>query len=134
MKKKLLYILFFITLMAPILDISAVTITRASCGNLMDFPKKIPEITSMVVTMIQIAVPIILVVMGSIDLFKGVTAQKEEEIKKGQQLFIKRLIVAALIFFVIVIAKVFVSVVADSSSANIIECVDCFLSGVKNCK
>ncbi len=134
MKKKILYIIFFITFMIPILDVSAITISRASCGNLMNFPRKIPEITSMIVTMVQIAIPIILVVMGSMDLFKGITAQKEEEIKKGQQLFVKRLIVAALIFFVIVIAKVFISIVADSSSANIIECVDCFLSGVKNCK
>ena len=47
-------------------------------------------------------------------------------------MFIKRLIAGALIFFVVVIAKLLISVVADSSSANIIECIDCFLSN--SCK
>lgn len=105
---------------------------KVSCGNVTGIPRKIPELTSYSVTVIQIAVPVILVVMGSLDLFKGVTAQKEDEIKKMQQLFIKRLIVAGSIFFVIVIAKLLISVVAESSSANIVECVDCFLSN--SCK
>ena len=38
----------------------------------------------------------------------------------------------ALIFFVVVIAKLLISVVADTSTANIIECVDCFLSNKCN--
>ena len=85
-----------------------------------------------IIVVIKIAVPVLLVIFGMLDLFKGLTAQKEDEIKKGQQMFIKRLIVGALIFFVVVIAKLLISVVADTSSANIIECVDCFLSN--NCK
>ena len=101
---------------------------KVSCGNITEIPKKIPELTSFAVTVIQIAVPVILVVMGSMDLFKGITAQKEDEIKKGQQMFVKRLIVGALIFFVVVIAKLLISVVADASSDDIIDCVDCFLS------
>ena len=67
-------------------------------------------------------------------LFKGIIAQKEDEIKKGQHVFIKRLIVAAMIFFVIVFGKFFISVVADSNRADIISCIDCFLSGTANCK
>ena len=126
MKKKCIYIIVLIALFIPIINVAASS--KVSCGNVTDIPAKIPELTNFAITMIQIAVPVILVVMGSIDLFKGVTAQKEDEIKKGQQLFIKRLIVGALIFFVVVIAKLLISVVADTSSANIIECIDCFLS------
>ena len=105
---------------------------KVNCGNVTNIPAKIPELTSYFITLVQIIVPVILVIMGSIDLFKGITAQKEEEIKKGQQLFIKRLIVAALIFFVVVIVKFVVSVIADTSSANIVECIDCFFSN--SCK
>lgn len=101
---------------------------KVSCGNVTEIPRKIPELTSLGISIVQISVPVILVLMGSMDLFKGITAQKEDEIKKGQQLFIKRLIIGASIFFVIVIAKLLISVIADASSANIIECVDCFLS------
>ena len=130
MKKKYIYIVILIAVFMPVFDVVAAS--KVSCGNVTGIPAKIPELTSFAVTMIQIAVPVILVVMGSMDLFKGITAQKEDEIKKGQQLFIKRLIAGALIFFVVVIAKLLISVVADTSSENIIECIDCFLSNECN--
>jgi len=103
-------------------------LAKVSCGNIEDIPKKIPELTSYAITIIQIAVPVILVIMGSIDLFKGITAQKEDEIKKGQQIFIKRLIVASLIFFIVVVVKLLISVIDNSSGDNIIDCIDCFIS------
>ena len=131
MRKKIFYVIALIILFMPF--ISVIAAPKVSCGNVTDIPRKIPELTSLAITMIQIAVPVILVVMGSMDLFKGVTAQKEDEIKKGQQMFIKRLIVAAVIFFVVVIAKFAISIVAESSSANIIECIDCFTNS-KSCK
>ena len=119
------YVLFVISLF---LVIPSVLASKVSCGNITDIPGKIPELTSLAMTMVQIAVPVILVVMGSMDLFKGITAQKEDEIKKGQQVFIKRLIIGALIFFVVVIVKLLVSVVADAGSSDIIDCIECFLS------
>lgn len=129
MKKKILFMIMLLLVLIPYSDVLAAT-TKVSCGNITDIPEKIPELTSWIMTMIQVAVPIILVVVGSLDLFKGITAQKEDEIKKGQQTFIKRLIVAVLIFFVFVIVKFIVSVVANGSDANIIECMDCFLSNL----
>jgi len=127
-KDRYKYILFIVFLMLIVPSVLAAGTPKVSCGNVTDIPRKIPELTSMAITLIQIAVPVILVIMGSIDLFKGITAQKEDEIKKGQQMFIKRLVVGSLIFFVVVIAKLLISVVADTSSTNIIECIDCFLS------
>ncbi len=117
-------------------DDTLVVRSSVSCGKIEGIPGKIPEITSLIVTIVQIAVPVILVLMGTLDLFKGITAQKEDEIKKGQQMFIKRLIVGAIIFFVIVIVKVLISIVADSTNDtnNITECIDCFLSGTDNCR
>lgn len=108
--------------------------TKVSCGNITGIPKKIPELTNMAMTIVQVIVPVLLVVMGSLDFFKGITAQKEDEIKKGQQIFIKRLIMAALVFFVFVIVKFFISMVASSSSSTIIDCMECFLNSVNNCK
>lgn len=103
---------------------------KVSCGNLTDIPRKIPELTSYIVTLVQIAIPIALVIMGSIDLVKGIMAQKEDEIKKGYQMFIKRLVIGVLIFFVIIIVKFIISLVADSSTADIVDCIDCFISNV----
>ena len=101
----------------------------ASCGEglIKNIPSLIPKVISIGYTIIQVRVPIILVVIGSIDLLKRITAQKEDEIKKGQNLFIKRLIVAAIIFFVFIIVKFVISVVADSNSSKIIDCAECFI-------
>lgn len=102
---------------------------KLNCGNITGIPIKFPELTSYAVKLIQVAVPIILVILGSIDLFKGITAGKEDEMKKGQQMFIKRLITAALIFFVVVIVKILASLVANSiTTANIVDCIDCFVN------
>ena len=130
MRKKIGYIFVLLIMFMPMFAVEAAE--KVSCGNVTNIPAKIPELTSFAITVIQIAVPVVLVIMGSIDLFKGMTSQKEDEIKKGQKMLVKRLIVGALIFFVIVIAKLLISVIADASSANIIECVDCFLT--KSCK
>lgn len=108
-----------------------------SCGSGMvsGVPSSIPKTVNVVYTAMQIVVPIIIVIFGMIDLVKAVIAQKEDEIKKSQMTFIKRLIAGALVFFVFVIIKLLVSFVADSSTdANkIIDCADCFLNGIENC-
>ena len=100
-----------------------------SCGDglITKIPKAIPKTVSIIYTIIQIAVPVVLIIFGMMDLFKGITAQKEDEIKKGQQLFVKRLIVAALVFFMFVIVKIIISFVADSTGVRIIECTECFI-------
>ena len=54
---------------------------------------------------IQIVVPVVLVVMGMITLVKAVTSSKEDEIKKAQMSFVKKLIAAALVLFIFVIVK-----------------------------
>ena len=106
------------------------TVSKVSCGNIGNIPEKIPQITSIAVSIVQIAV-----LMGMFDLLKGITAQKEDEMKKGQQMFIKRLVIGVIIFFVVVAVKFLISLIADSENDtnNIIECIDCFIN-VDNCR
>lgn len=49
---------------------------------------------------IQILIPIGLIILGTIDLGKAVIASKEDEIKKNQQVLLKRAIAAILVFLV----------------------------------
>lgn len=79
--------------------------TAADCGGGLVIPAQIVSVIQMIVTLIKIGVPILLIVFGMLDLGKSVMAQKEDEIKKGQQLFIKRLISAAIVFFVVTIVQ-----------------------------
>ena len=91
--------------------------------------EQVPHIIKYVLLIIQILVPVLLVIFGAVDLLKGVYAQKDDEIKKGQQVFIKRLISGVLVFFVIAIIKLFISVVGDSDKPGIMNCVNCLIYG-----
>ena len=99
-----------------------------SCGNglLTDIPSALPKVISIIYIAIQVAVPVVLVIMGSLDLMKSITAGKEDEIAKGRQTFIKRLVAAVLVFFAFVIVKLVIGLVADSDS-KIIDCTNCFI-------
>lgn len=107
--------------------------SKVQCGNIGKFHKKIPELTSWVITIVQVAVPVLLIILGMIDFIKALVSQKEDEIKQGQRIFIKRVITGVLIFFVVVIVKFVVSLVANSTdSKNFISCIDCFISNKCN--
>ena len=109
--------------------------SKVSCGNVTGIPRKIPELTRDIVLILEIAVPVLLVAFGSFDLVKGVAAGKDDEIKKAQSIFIKRMITAGIAFFVIVGVKFLISVVDNaSSSSNIANCIDCFIVDEKYCK
>ena len=89
------------------------------------------QLTNQAVNIIQVAIPVILIIMKGIDFIKAITAQKEDEIKKAQSLFIKRIILAALVYFVFVIVKLIISIVGNSD--NIINCVECFINDAGKC-
>ena len=73
------------------------------------------SISKIIITLIKVAVPILLIVFGSIDMFKAVTQQNEDEIKKATKKFIERLIAAAIVFFVFPIIIFIANVVAPNS-------------------
>ena len=99
-----------------------------------EIPSKIPQLSSEIFTLLLIAVPLLLVVMGTIDLYKGITAQKEDEMVKGRKLFVKRLVTGAIVFLVLGITKFAVSVIDNkTNSSRIINCVDCFIGGTSKC-
>ncbi len=57
-------------------------------------------IVGFVLKIIQWAVPIILILLGTIDLVKAVIAGKEDDIKKNQKVLVKRLIAAIIVFLI----------------------------------
>ena len=100
-----------------------------TCGgtNLI-FSGTFPYIVSTIVTVIKIAVPILLIIFGMLDLGKAVIASKEDEIKKGQQTFIKRAIAAVIVFFVIQVVQIIVRFVSGNDQ-NIASYFNCFING-----
>lgn len=106
-----------------------------SCGGQSNLVmnEMIPTLVSTIVNLIKIGVPVLLIVFGMLDLGKAVMAQKEDEIKKGQQTFIKRLIAAAIVFFVVFVVQIVVNLLAPAEKDNIWGCVDCLVSGPSHC-
>ncbi len=103
--------------------------TYVGCGGIIPHMNStIPRLTSLVVDLIKIGVPVLLIIFGMLDLGKAVMAQKEDEIKKSQQMFFKRLLSAALVFFVFVIVELVFNIVARDEKAGIWNCVNCFIN------
>lgn len=110
--------------MIQMLDVCVGQFGNANQG----IPSKIAMIAGIVYRALQIFVPILLIIWGMLDLGKAVMAQKEDEIKKGQQTFIKRLIAAAIVFFVFTIVSLLFSLVADDTNGNMWDCVDAIIN------
>lgn len=106
--------------MLNILDVTCVAGTQT-----VVVPAQLANIVSLIYNLIKIGVPILLIIFGMLDLGKAVMAQKEDEIKKGQQTFIKRLIAAAIVFFVLVIVQLVLSLVG--ADGNVWTCVKALL-------
>lgn len=69
-------------------------------------------------TIIQIAVPILLIIMGSLDLMKAVMAGKEDEIKKSQNTFVKRAIAAVIVFFIPLIVSLVMGLIKIDTTST----------------
>lgn len=82
---------------------------------------------------LKIVVPIILIVMGSIDLAKAVAASKDDEIKKAVASLVKRAVLGILIFFIPTILSFVVELIGgddiyDENSGTFGRCTYCMLN------
>lgn len=80
------------------------------CGSLYPFIK----LVKIVLTLLKIAVPIALILFGGIDFGKAVIASKEDEMKKAQSIFVKRVIYGVAIFLTFTLVTFVMNFVADS--------------------
>ena len=131
MKKKIGLMLLFLLVCVFMLNTNVYAVGEIRCSALGDavIDASIVDTVHLIILVIQIAVPVILVIFGMLDLVKGVMSQKEDEIKKGQQVLVKRIIAAALVFFVIAIVKLVISLVAGDSKDDLLACANCFIQG-----
>ena len=79
------------------------TFTIANCEELFGGDSGNTDLLNMLkllVSITKILIPVILLVLGSLDFAKAIFAQDEGEIKKAQSKFIKRVIIAVVIFLI----------------------------------
>ena len=68
--------------------------------------------------LIQIVIPIGLIIMGSVDLGKAVLSSDDKEIKQATGKLVKRAIAAVAIFFLVLLVKLVIGLVADSGGGE----------------
>ena len=87
------------------------------CGNeLLQVVLRLIKHTVMPV--IMIGIPILLIVLGSVDLAKAAISSDDKAVKSAQSAFIRRLIYGALVFFVTMIVRFVMDLVADATGSE----------------
>ncbi len=119
--------------------------TTISCGNVKGIPKGVAILSRNVVKTIKFLVPVILIVLGIVDMLRATTANDEKAMKEATGKFIRRIIAAVLVFFVVALIQFVIKLLANASSQtgnsevndtanNITKCISCFISDKNACK
>ena len=133
--KNVIMILFlagitFVTLTGNVFAANCTT-GSTDCNGIC-VPDSLINIVHTVINVIKIGVPIILIVLGMIDMGKAVASQKEDEIKKGQKILLSRCIAAGIVFFVVAIVQLLFGIIgADDDNSTMWTCINKFVEGVK---
>lgn len=99
-----------------------------ACGGLLPIVKVIVA----VIKLIMIIIPVALIIYGTIDLGKAVIASDEKEVKAAQSRLIKRIIYAALIFFVPMLIGVVMNLVSAGGEGDTTSWENCWRSANNN--
>ncbi len=127
MVKKILFLL----ILGVVFCFTPISAASLYCSGLKSTLKIIGE----VVRILKILVPSVIIVIGIFDLFKAITASKDDAVMKAVKSIILRLASGVLIFFLPTLI-VFVFDLVDGFSPyenDYKECVTCVLN-VKNCE
>ncbi len=68
--------------------------------------------------LIQMGIPIVLLLLGTIDLGKAVLSSEDKEVKAAQSRLIKRILYAVVIFFMTTIVSLVFNIVANYSDSD----------------
>jgi len=136
--RKMFFYAFAICVMAfigsnSVLAASTTVTKYVQCGD-STFPAPVATIIRTVILLLQIIIPIGIVIMGSLDFLKATIAGDSDKMKKNQKQFVTRLIAGAITFFIFVLVKFVVSIVADTNkSVSFTSCLDCLVNDEGSC-
>ncbi len=100
-----------------------------ACGCI---PANIADITSKVYYILRVIGPILLIIVGGIEMVKAVGTQDESAIEKAKKKLVNKAIAAAAIFLVFTLIKLGISIVRDQNQTiELYECLEHLLNGYK---
>ncbi len=88
--------------------------------------KSIIKTVKTVYNLLRYSVPIILIIMGSIDFLKATIAGKDDEIEKHKKVFMNRLFLAIVIFMLLSIFQLTTNILEHAGVANSNSWVECW--------
>jgi large-conductance mechanosensitive channel len=106
-------------------------------------PNELFNLSSTIVNLIKVAVPILLIIFGMLDFAKAIIAKKEDDVKKYQKAFVSRVISAVIVFLIIFIVQTVVNLISgvedktNSDGQTISDTWSCsrkFINGINNSK
>lgn len=105
----------------------------AICGpETLPIPIGIPNFVSKLITLVQVAVPVIIIIIAIINYTKAVASGDDKVIKETNSSFIRSLITGVAIFLVVAIVK-FAFGLLGTEYSSYLNCISCFLSGEEYC-
>lgn len=99
----------------------------SGCGDVLS--AQTTNFIGSLVKVIKTLVPIILIIMGSLEFAKATVAQNDDGLKKAKTNFIQKLIAGVAVFFVITFVSWLLGFLGESFGNKALECVSQFLGG-----
>ena len=113
-------------------NVYADTVKYISCGNQSGIPFGLPGFIRTLITAIQMIVPALLIVFGSIDLLRVVFGTGNEDWTNALKKFIPRMIAGVAIFFTILLVRVFIQTL-EIEDDSLLACLSCFTTDESKC-
>lgn len=118
--------------------------TTISCGNgyAKGIPRGLAIMSRNAIKVIKYAVPVVLIIMGIIDMIRAVSANDEKIMKEATGKFIRRIIAAVLVFFVIALLQFIFRILGNAekeagsgkmNADGIMGCINCFTNSDLYC-
>ena len=103
------------------------------CGEDVFFPAYLVKLCANIIQFIQLIVPVIIIVVGMIDLFRAVIASDEKKMAEAKDSVIRKVIAGVMIFLIVAVVRFAFTAIPDFNDGDIdaMECMANFINGVE---
>ena len=95
-----------------------------ACANVC-IPAEVARLTTLIYNAIKVVVPLALIITGMFTMAKAITQKSEDEIKKSQQLLVKRAVAAAIVFVLFSLITWMLTILSSTGTSDSQSVIDC---------
>ncbi len=136
-KKKIILVFIFVLTLLLVDNVFAYECSNGreyvACGSgtnaVTGIPTFFPRLISFAIALMRILIPVVLIITGTIEMFKSIISGNQDNIAKGKKKIIGKYIGALLAFFIISFTTNIVKLIARGDEKNTAKsCFNCFLN------